>query len=1191
MTCRDFRLKPPGLKETSSMAHQITCDGNEAVARIAHFLSDSIILFPITPSTPMGELSDVFNVQGKKNIFEQPVAIHQMQSEAGVSGAVHGALFGGALTTTFTTSQGLLLMIPNMYKIAGECLPGVIHCATRALGTHSQTIYPDHQDAMAIRNTGWCMLASSSVQEAMDLALVSHLTAMDCSLPFFHFFDGFRTSHEIMKIKEIPQEDVAKMVDHDAIERFRASCASPAHPEVRGAITGYETYFQSSEAINPLYNAVPASCQKMMDKVASYTGRQYHTMDYHGAPDAERVIVVMGSAAGAAAEAVDFLTARGEKVGVVNVRLFRPFDVEKIRDVIPATCKRVAVLDRTKETGAAGEPLFLDVCSAFASVPERGIQVIGGRYGLGGKEFSPTTAAGVFDNLALETPKTRFTVGINDDVTHLSIPTPERIDAVPEGTVQCMFWGLGADGTVGANKTAIKIIGNNTDLSAQGYFVYDAKKSGGLTVSHLRFGPQEIKSSYLIDNADYIACHNPAFLNIYKHKLVEPIKEGGSFVVNGRFSNVDEFGAAIDARTKRILARRHAKVYAIDAEHIAREVGLGSRINMVMQTVFFGLANVIPMEHAISLLKKEIEKTYGRKGKDIVEMNWKAVDASMAAIKPLPIPEEWANVEVERQEIDWSRPDFVRNFMDRVNTQTANELPVSAMPYAGRYPVSTTQYEKRAISTRIPEWNMEACSQCNTCAMVCPHAVIRPYLVDDKAYENRPFDSALPKAKGKKFKGLRFMIQPSPLDCTGCGVCAETCPDDALRMVDIAPVRDANVEKYEWAHALPLREELMDKFSVKGSQFQQPLLEFSGACPGCAETPVVRLVTQLYGKRMTISNASGCSVVWSATAGPSPYTTDGEGHGPTYANSLFEDGAEFGAGHVFAYTQRREKLMLEADKVLACKCDIPADLRSALEAWRASAEDGEQTAKTAPALIAALADESRYAKATCLESLKYLKMDQDMLVKPSVWIMGGDGWAEDIGFAGIDHIVASGVDCNMLVFDNGVYANTGGQKSKATPLGAVQNFARNGQEHARKDLAAMMMTYGDVYVASVSLSDPKHLLNCIKEAEAFHGPSLLVYNSPCINWGIKGGMTQMVNQSKLMVDSGMWNLWSYDPRRGENMQDKVVISSEPDFEKVPLVLESQVRFQSLSEARKAELHPKLIQDLKTKWANLNNLRK
>jgi pyruvate-ferredoxin/flavodoxin oxidoreductase len=1161
------------------MSKMKTMDGNTAAAWVAYAMSETAAIYPITPSSTMGEIADEWAAQGKKNVFGRPLKIRQMQSEAGAAGAVHGSLAGGALTTTFTASQGLLLMIPNMYKIAGELLPCVFHVSARAVAGHALSIFGDHQDVMACRQTGFAMLAAASVQEVMDLSLVAHLATVESSVPFVSLFDGFRTSHEIQKIETIDYADMLPLLNMDKVAEFRARAMNPEHPNIRGTAQNPDIYFQGREAANPNYEAIPAIVEEYMAKVSALTGRAYKPFDFVGAPDAERVIVSMGSSCETIEELVNRLVADGEKVGLLKVRLYRPFSAAHFLSVLPASCKRLAVLDRTKEPGAQGDPLYQDICAALFEQGE-GPAVVGGRYGLGSKEFTPAMAKAVFDNLNEQTPKARFTVGIEDDVTNSSLVLAETPDTTPQGTVQCKFWGLGSDGTVGANKQAIKIIGDNTDMYAQGYFAYDSKKSGGITISHLRFGEKPIQSTYLVAAADYVACHNPSYVNLYD--VLEGIKDGGTFVLNCPWTG-DEIEKRLPASMRRTIARKGLQFYTVDAVRIAGEVGLGGRINMVMQTAFFKLADVIPFDQAVTLLKGGIEAAYGKKGPKIVEMNCAAVDKAAGALVKVDVPAAWADL-ADESAPEADEPDYVKNVMRPMLAQKGDALPVSAFSKDGTMPSATSKYEKRGVAINVPEWIAENCIQCNQCAFVCPHAALRPVLVGEADAAGAPAPFATVEAKGKDAKGMRYRMQVNTLDCLGCGNCADICPakDKALVMQPIATQTPDQVPNFDYAETVSYKD-AFKRDTVKGSQFRQPLMEFSGACAGCGETPYVKVLTQLFGERMVIANATGCSSIWGASAPSTPYCVNRDGFGPAWGNSLFEDAAEFGYGIEMGLNNRREILIANCAQAL---CGAPDEVKTALENWLAAKDDPEGSAETGAALKSAL-------KGVTDETLKAIAADADLFTKKSVWIFGGDGWAYDIGYGGVDHVLASGEDINILVLDTEVYSNTGGQSSKATPLGSIAKFAAAGKRTGKKDLGRMAMTYGYVYVASVSMgADKQQLLKAFREAEAYNGPSLIICYAPCINQGIKKGMGKTQLEQKLAVESGYWPLYRFDPRLADQGENPFQLDSKAPDGTLQDFLSGENRYAMLE-----RFHPdlsktyreKIEQDYDTRFAILSRM--
>ncbi|RJP86603.1 MAG: pyruvate:ferredoxin (flavodoxin) oxidoreductase [Desulfobacteraceae bacterium] len=1138
-----------------------TIDGNTAAVHVAYALSDVAAIYPITPSTSMGETADEWAAKGRKNIFGQTLNVKQMQSEAGAAGAVHGSLATGSLTTTFTASQGLLLMIPNMYKISGELLPCVFHVSARALAAHALSIFGDHQDVMSVRQTGFAMLASGSVQEVMDLALVSHMSAIEGSLPFLHFFDGFRTSTEIQKIEVIDYDDINRLVNHEAIREFRARAMNPEHPDIRGTAQNPDIYFQGREAANPFYKQIPNIVEESMAKVGALTGRQYKLFDYIGHPEADRIIISMGSSTETIEETINALNAQGQKLGLVKVRLYRPFSVEHFLSVIPTSAEHITVLDRTKEPGAIGDPLYMDVVAAFKEYGDMP-QISAGRYGLGSKEFTPAMVKAVFDNMRKVGAKNHFTVGISDDVTYQSLSVDEKFDTTPKGTVQCKFWGLGSDGTVGANKSAIKIIGDNTDMFAQGYFSYDSKKSGGITVSHLRFGTQPIQSPYLVNAADFIACHKSNYVEIYD--VLDGIKEGGTFLLNSPWTQED-METALPPAMRRTIARKKLKFYNVDAVEIAANVGLGGRINMIMQTAFFSLAKVLPFDEAVAFLKNDIKKTYGKKGDKIVQMNMDAVDQTLAHVKEITVPESWADLQAGGGSDEADVPEFVSKVMRPILNQKGDSLPVSAFEPDGIFPVATSKYEKRGVAIMVPEWIAENCIQCNQCAFVCPHASIRPVLLTADEGKSAPASFNAVPATGKELSGYQFRIQVNTLDCQGCGNCADICPakKPALVMHPIASQTPLQVPNQEFSETLPVRDDLVKRDSVKGSQFQQPLMEFSGACAGCGETPYVKVLTQLFGERMIIANATGCSSIWGASAPTTPYCTNKDGHGPAWGNSLFEDTAEFGYGMSISLSQRRKKL---ADLIReALETDIPPELKDAMNAWLDGKDHAEASTISGRQIQAIIGD---------MEGNKLLETIYDMsdlLVKKSVWIFGGDGWAYDIGYGGLDHVIASGEDVNILVMDTEVYSNTGGQSSKATPTGAVAKFAASGKKTGKKDLGLIAMTYGYVYVASVAMgANKQQMMKAFLEAESYPGPSLVICYAPCINQGLKAGMGKCQEEEKRAVASGYWPLYRFNPLLEKEGKHPFVLESKQPDGTIQAFLGGETRFASLEKSFPAE---------------------
>ena len=1135
-----------------------TIEGNEAAAHVAYAMSEVAAIYPITPSSSMGEYADEWAAHGRKNIFGQTLKVVEMQSEGGAAGAVHGALSAGALSTTFTASQGLLLMIPNMYKIAGELMPGVFHVSARTIATHALSIFGDHSDINAVRQTGFSLLASASVQEVMDLALVAHLSAIRSGLPFVHFFDGFRTSMEIQKIDLIDYDDMAALVDWDAIEEFRSRAMNPEYPQLRGTAQNPDIFFQNREASNPFYAPVADIVQEEMKKVGDRVGRPYNLFDYVGDPEADRVVVSMASSCDVIEETVNYLNTSGERVGLIKVRLYTPFSREHFLRSLPATAQRIAVLDRTKSPGAMGEPLYQDVCTLFQERGEAPV-IVGGRYGLGSKEFTPNMVKATFDNLRSKAPKNHFTVGIVDDVTYTSLDLKEQIDPSPKGTVRCKFWGLGADGTVGANKNSIKIIGENTDMFAQAYFAYDAKKSGGITISHLRFSPHRIQSPYLLTHSDFIACHNPAFVDQYD--ILEGIKEGGAFLLNSPWS-VKEMESRLPDHMKRTIAQKKLEFYNIDAVKIGAELGLGARINMIMQAAFFQIANVIPPDQAFGYVKDAIKETYGKKGENVVQMNMDAVDKAVGALQKIKVPKAWAKAGHEAY-IGKDEPEFVTNVMRPMLAQQGDKLPVSAMPPDGIFPTATTRYEKRGIAIYTPEWQPENCIQCNQCAFVCPHAVIRPVLARKEDLENAPEEFKTVEAKGKELNGMRFRIQGNPLDCTGCSSCAQVCPakKKALIMKPLATQTEVQVPNHIFSTKLPVLDDLMPATSVKGSQFRQPLFEFSGACPGCGETPYIKLVTQLFGDRMLIANATGCSSIYGGSAPVCPYTVNEDGHGPAWANSLFEDNAEYGFGMELAVSHRRQKL---ADLVReALESKVSTDLQEALKNWLDNMDDGEKSKEFGRKIVDLIELEITAPDVEFNPLLIEILDRRDYLTKKSIWIIGGDGWAYDIGYGGLDHVIASGHDVNILVLDTEVYSNTGGQSSKATPTGAVAKFAASGKPTRKKDLGLMAMSYGYVYVASVAMGANKNqLMKAVREAESYHGPSLIIAYSPCINHGINMGRSQ--EEEMKAVEAGYWLLYRYNPMLKDEGKNPLILDSKEPKADFKEFLMGEVRYSSLT---------------------------
>ena len=1137
-----------------------TMDGNHAAAYASYAFTDVAAIFPITPSSPMAELIDEWSAHMKKNIFGQTVKVVEMQSEAGAAGAMHGSLQGGALTTTYTASQGLLLMIPNLYKMAGELLPGVLHISARAIATHALSIFGDHQDVMACRQTGAALLASSNVQEVMDLACVSHLSAIKSRIPFIHFFDGFRTSHEYQKISTINYEDLAQIIDTEAVKAFRDRSLNPEHPVVRGTAQNPDIYFQGKEASNRFYNTVPSIVEGYMKEIYRITGRSYGLYDYYGARDAENIIVAMGSVCDTINETVDFLNSMGKKTGTVRVRLYRPFSEAHLLNAIPKSVQRIAVLDRTKEPGSAGEPLYLDICKAYNNISGRKPLIIGGRYGLGSKDTRPANIISVFTNLSSEAPKDRFTIGIIDDVTGTSLPEGKNIDTTPPGTISCKFWGLGSDGTVGANKSAIKIIGDNTDLYAQAYFSYDSKKSGGTTVSHLRFGKKPIRSPYLVNSADYIACHNKSFL--YNYDIVKGLKAGGVFVLNCPW-DLEGLNHNLPAFIKRYIAGNSINFYVIDALKIAGDVGLGNRINMIMQTAFFKLANVLPVDEAIGYLKESVEKAYGRKGQKIVDMNKLAVDKSLDALHKVNVPPNWSNAEDEYTAPE-SFPEFVQKIQRPMAHQDGDDLPVSAFNGIedGTHPLGTTAYEKRGIAVMLPQWQPQNCIQCGRCSMICPHATIRLFLINGEELSRAPEGYTTIKAAGKALEGYQLRVQVSPLDCTGCGNCADICPtsNKALVMVPAGEETPLQNKNWEFSTTITYKDNLMNKNTVKGSQLAKPLLEFNGACPGCGETAYIKLITQLFGSRMIIANATGCSSIWGASSPSIPYTIGQDGRGPAWANSLFEDNAEYGYGIYLAVDQLRNRIANIMEECIS-KGELSENLETAFRQWLDAGNDSKLSDEASKAVTDALAVDSIHENIH-LNEIWTLK---DYLSKKSVWIIGGDGWAYDIGYGGVDHVLATGDNVNIFVLDTEIYSNTGGQSSKATPTAAVAKFASSGKKIRKKDLGMMAMSYGYVYVAQISLgADMNQTIKAITEAESYNGPSLIIAYAPCISHGIKAGMGTSIAEEKKAVDAGYWHLYRYNPMLRDEGKNPFILDSKEASASFRDFIMGEVRYTQLA---------------------------
>ncbi len=1168
-----------------------TMDGNHAAAHVSYAYTDVAAIYPITPSSVMAEATDEWATQGRKNIFGQTVQVTEMQSEAGAAGTVHGSLAAGALTTTYTASQGLLLMIPNLYKIAGEGLPGVFNVSARAIASHALSIFGDHSDVYACRQTGAAMLCESSVQEVMDLTPVAHCAAIEGRIPFINFFDGFRTSHEIQKIETWDYEDLKDMVNMDAIADYRKSALNPNHPCQRGSAQNPDIFFQAREACNSSYDAMPAIVQKYMDKINKKLGTDYKLFNYYGAKDADRIIIAMGSVCDTIDETIDYLVAKGEKVGVVKVRLYRPFCAQALVDAIPASVKQIYVLDRTKEPGSLGEPLYLDVVAALKDTQFKDVPVFSGRYGLGSKDTTPAQIVAVYNNK----DKKKFTIGIVDDVTHLSLEIGENPNTASSSTISCKFWGLGADGTVGANKNSIKIIGDNTDMYAQAYFDYDSKKSGGVTISHLRFGKDPIRSTYLINMANFVACHNPSY--VHKYNMVQDIVDGGTFLLNCSW-DMEGLEKNLPGQAKRYIAEHNIKFYTIDGIKIGKEIGLGGRINTVLQSAFFKLANIIPEDKAIELMKKAALDTYGRKGDKVVQMNYDAIDRGAKDVVEITVPASWKDAKDEdtlsskacghRKDVI----DFVNNIQRPINAQEGNKLPVSAFKdyVDGTTPSGTAAYEKRGIAVDVPNWDPENCIQCNFCSYVCPHAAIRPVAMTADEASKAP--AAMKKAKMTGLDNLTFSMTVSVLDCTGCGSCANVCPgkkgNKALTMTSLEDNMDQQ-ECFTYGRHLPKKPEVSEKFketAVKGSQFKQPLLEFSGACAGCGETPYAKLVTQLFGDRMYIANATGCSSIWGNSSPSTPYTVNSEGKGPAWSNSLFEDAAEFGYGMFLAQRALRDQLKTKIEDIAenGCKEEAKAAAKEYLDTFNNGALNGPATDKLVKIL-----------EGCDGEKAKDILKDKDFLAKKSQWIFGGDGWAYDIGFGGLDHVLASGQDINIMVFDTEVYSNTGGQSSKATPTGAIAQFAAGGKEVKKKDLAGIAMSYGYIYVAQVAMgADYNQCIKAIAEAEAYPGPSIVICYAPCINHGIKAGMSKAQTEEKNAVEAGYWHLFRYNPELAAKGEDAFTLDSKAPTGDYQEFLNGEVRYNSLMRAnpdKAKELFAKSEGEAKGRYEHLEKLVK
>ncbi|MDA3942630.1 MAG: pyruvate:ferredoxin (flavodoxin) oxidoreductase [Bacteroidetes bacterium] len=1133
----------------------ITCDGNYAAAHVAYMFSEVAAIYPITPSSTMAEYVDEWAAYGRKNIFDETVHVSELQSEGGAAGAVHGSLQAGALTTTFTASQGLLLMIPNMYKISGELLPGVFHVSARSLAAQALSIFGDHSDVMSTRQTGFAMLATGSVQEIMDIAAIAHLGAIKSRIPFLHFFDGFRTSHEIQKVEYFENEELKHLVDWEALTRFRDQALNPEHPVTRGTAQNPDIYFQSREAANRFYDPIPDMVEEYMQEITKLTGREYHPFTYYGAPDAEHVVIAMGSVTETIRETIDYLLAKGEKVGLISVHLYRPFSAKYFLKVMPETVKRIAVLDRTKEPGANGEPLYLDLKELYYG-RKNAPMIVGGRYGLSSKDTTPAMIMSVYENLKMNEPKNQFTVGIVDDVSFKSLPLLPEMSIAPKGTYEAKFYGIGADGTVGANKNSIKIIGETTDKYAQAYFAYDSKKSGGVTTSHLRFGDTPIRSTYLVGTPDFVACHVPAYLG--KYNMLKGLKKNGTFLLNSIW-DAEETQSKLPNNIKKYLADNNIKFYIINATRIAEEVGLGGRTNTIMQSAFFKVAEIIPYEQSVEKMKDFILKSYGNKGEDIVKMNYAAVDRG-GEVEMVTVPAEWSKLKADPIETNEHVPEFIRNVVQPINAMNGDDLPVSAFlgREDGTFPSGTTAYEKRGIAVNVPEWQADNCIQCNQCSYVCPHAAIRPFLVNAEEEANLPEGTVLLETKGK-FAPLKFRIQVSPLDCTGCGNCADVCPSKEKALI-MEPLESQESEIGRWdyfANNITYKDTVVNKFqSVKNSQFAQPLFEFSGACAGCGETPYIKTITQLYGDRMMVANATGCSSIYGGSAPSTPYCSNEKGEGPAWANSLFEDNAEYGYGMATAVNKLRERIALRMNN--AMKSEISAERKEAFQNWLDNMHDAEASREASAKLTAVLTGSNDNLGKELLALKQYF-------VKKSMWIFGGDGWAYDIGFGGLDHVLASGEDVNVLVMDTEVYSNTGGQASKSTPMGAVAKFATSGKKVKKKDLGAMMMSYGYIYVAQVAMgANQNQFFKTLKEAEAFPGPSIIIAYSPCINHGLRIGMGKSQYEEQLAVESGYWQMYRYSPALEEEGKNPFQLDSkEPDWDKFNAFIGSEVRYSSL----------------------------
>ena len=1156
-------------------------DGCTAATHIAYAMSDAATIYPISPASDMGELADQWAVNGRKNLMGQTMVVHEMESELGAAGAVHGCLAGGALTTTFTASQGLMLMIPNMYKIAGELLPAVFHVTSRSISAHALSIFGDHQDVMACRHTGFAFLASSSVQECMDLALVAHLSAIDSSVPFCHFMDGMRTSSELQNIEMIDYEDIRPLVDWDKVQAFRDKAMNPEHPFMRGTAQNPDVYFQNKEAANLFYTATPGIVENNMEKVAKLTGRTYHLFDYVGADDAEYIIITIGSSSQVVEEVVDYLNKQNQKVGLIKVRLYRPFSVEHLMKAIPSTTKVISVLDRTKEPGAQGEPLYQDVCTALQT-QNRQIRVLGGRYGLSSKDFTPSMVKAVFDNMMQPQPKPIFTIGITDDVSNLSLPVNDIIYTTPADTIQCKLYGFGSDGTIGANEQAARIIGDNSDLHIQAYFSHDSKKSGGYTVSHLRFSKEPITSSYLIQRADYVACHKSSYVD--KFDMLEDIEPGGTFVLNSPWT-LEEMEKELPAQMRRTIASKGLKFYNIDAIKVAAEVGLGVRINMIMQTVFFKLTNIIDFDKAITLLKADIQNIYAKEGQAVIDKDLKAVDNTLIALTEIKYPDTWKNA-IDAPLKLVNEPDFVRYIAKPILALKGDDLPVSKFSPDGIVPLGTTAYEKRGVANQIPFWDVDKCIQCTQCSFVCPHAAIRPYLPTGDELKDAPATFIVKKATGgPNFAELNYRIQVYADDCMGCGNCINICPAKALSFKDYRSEVDEQRINLAFAeNNITFKEGLLPRKSIKGTQLYQPLLEFSGACAGCGETPYVKLVTQLFGERMIIANATGCSSIWGASMPSMPYCKNKNGHGPAWGNSLFEDNAEYGYGLATAVKQRRSHLEDTVDTLLAQK-DLDSAVQQALLAWKAGKDDSDKSYQLGQDVLTAIKGN------TTNPLFKDLTDEADMFGKKSVWIIGGDGWAYDIGFGGLDHVLASGENVNVLVLDTECYSNTGGQTSKATPLSAIAKFSSAGKRTEKKELGRMMMTYGNVYVASIAIgANKQHAINALCEAEAYDGPSIVIAYCPCINHGLRAGMGTSIQEEGYAVACGYWPLYRYNPDLAKAGKEPLSVDYQKPNGELQSYISGEDRYEALTEKMPDEakiLHTELEQDCDKLYQILN----